>query len=97
MPIAVMGTRQLPMHSGFSLFHISGLPRISSLAPSGSIWETKDGQLAPKRRIVVLLQRLNWNAVSVWCSAAHAAKISNCSARDGLGLKANLACRLRII
>jgi hypothetical protein len=34
-----------------------------------------------------------------FCLAAnsHAASMSNCSARDGFGLKANLACRLRIM
>ena len=32
-----------------------------------------------------------------WYAAAQAVRISNCSARDGFGLKAYLACRLRIM
>ena len=32
-----------------------------------------------------------------WYAAGQAVRISNCSARDGFGLKAYLACRLRIM
>ena len=32
-----------------------------------------------------------------WRTASHAARMANCSARDGSGLKAYLACRLRIM